>query len=373
MAAFILVLLTSLNDWSKDKQFVKLQSIAKDQEVSAIRGKHNSFQTINGWDLVVGDVISLDAGDKVPADCLIITQTNVEVADKQVDSFLLADTFITKGACRALVTCVGKNSTRKQTDDLDTTGSTSLQQKLFNLSKTFTFIGIIAAAIFLITSIIILCMQTGINEEVGGTIFFERLTANITLAVIIIIVAIPEGLPMTVTISLAYSVIRMYKQDKILVRDLNGPERMGQVTDLCCGKTGTLTTEEMTVENFFFQNNERLNSRKNTFLNCYLQDSIVNLVIESIVYNNRAHIEMTDNAFYFPKGNGTDVSMLKWLQDAEIPIHEYVQQKHDIIVAAVPFDPNNKREIVVIRHPEQEQNYRVLIKGAPEIVLEKCN
>lgn len=388
VAVFILVVITSLNDWAKDKQFVKLQSLAKDQDIATIRGKANQFQTINMWDLVVGDVVQLQAGDKIPADCLFLSGSNVKTQkvigqhvedsesqefkevkkDFDSDPFLFADHYLVSGTCRAIVVCVGPKSSRKDKEEkIDTDSSTELEKKLQTLSKSFTFIGIIAALIILITSITILCIQTGVDEEVGGKVFMKKLTEQFTLAIIIVMVAIPEGLPMTITISLAFSVIRMYEQDNVLVRDLESPEKMGQVTDLCIGKTGTLTTEEMTVEYFWLQKSI-LNSRKNTIHNCHLQPFVKELMVESVCYNNRAHIEMNENAFYIPKGNGTDVSLLKWLQEAEIPVHEYVSRKHDLIVGQAPFDPISKREVVAFRNPDID-GIRVLIKGSPESVL----
>lgn len=150
----------------------------------------------------------------------------------------------------------------------------------------------------------------------------DKLVANITISLIMLIVAIPEGLPMTVMLSLAHSVLLMNKHDNILVRDINSVEQVGLITDLCLGKTGTMTTEEMEVVNFYTQNIFVLNSRKNTLMNCELDNTIIDKIIESIVYNSQAHIEMTDNSFYVPIGNGTEVSLIKWLQDAEIPVHD---------------------------------------------------
>jgi len=77
IAVFVLVLITSLNDWSKDKQFVRLQSISRDENLPVVRGKHGQMTTVNCWDFVVGDVINLNAGDRVPADCIIIKSARV--------------------------------------------------------------------------------------------------------------------------------------------------------------------------------------------------------------------------------------------------------------------------------------------------------
>ena len=98
--------------------------------------------------------------------------------------------------------------------------------------------------------------------------FLKKLIESLTLALIIIIVSIPEGLPMTVAISLSFSVIDMYKKDNILVRDLTAPEQMGEITEILTGKTGTMTNEEMEVISCFAQNIHISMFRKNTLLNC---------------------------------------------------------------------------------------------------------
>ncbi len=96
-----------------------------------------------------------------------------------------------------------------------------------------------------------------------------------------------------------------------------------------------------------------LNSRKNTFLNCDLDQNIVEKIVESVVFNSSAYIQMSKNSFYVPVGNGTEVSLIKWLQAAEIPVHEIMQQKYneDVILAQVPFNSKLKRSIIAIKHP----------------------
>ena len=117
---------------------------------------------------------------------------------------------------------------------------------------------------------------------------------------------------MTVAISLAYSVNRM-KDDKILVRNLESPERMGSVEEICTGKTATLTKNEQKVVQFYSQGRQIRNTRKNTLFNCDLDDAMIKLITESILYNTDARIEMDDQAFYVPVGNGTDIGMIKFL------------------------------------------------------------
>ena len=193
-----------------------------------------------------------------------------------------------------------------------------------------------------------------------------------------LVVAIPEGLPMAVTVSIAHSVLQMSQHDNVLVRDIESVETVGLITDLCLGKTGTMTTEEMSVVNFFAQDIFVKNTRINTFNNCDLDEMIHTKIIESIVYNSQAYIEMTENSFYMPVGNGTEVSLLKWLQKAEIPIHEVMNSKQDKetgrsnVLAHVPFNSKLKRSIIAVKHPSLEDTVRIYVKGAPEIVVSAC-
>jgi len=177
---------------------------------------------------------------------------------------------------------------------------------------------------------------------------------NITLAVIIVIVAIPEGLPMVVTISLAFSVMRMHEQDGVLVKDLQAPEKLGQATEICTGKTGTLTTEEMTVEAFYAQSSAILNNRPDTLMNCKMTDSTINLIATGIIYNSNVHIEMTAESTYEPVGNGTETSLFRWLQGADLPVHDIVKQKLGQIMVQFAHDPIAKRSLIGVKMVEND-------------------
>ena len=158
-----------------------------------------------------------------------------------------------EGGCRAVVCCVGAQCSRGiEGKKYDTSSKTPLEEKLFTITQTFTYMGILSAIAVLATSIIMLVFGAGFSDsDQKGALITKKLIENLTLALIVIVVAIPEGLPMTVMISIAGSVRNMYKDDKILVRELWGPEKMGEVTEILCGKTGTMTTEQMEVISLF--------------------------------------------------------------------------------------------------------------------------
>lgn len=115
------------------------------------------------------------------------------------------------------------------------------------------------------------------------------------------------------------------------------------------------------------------NTRKNTLFNCELFPHVIDLIQESILYNCEARIEMDDKAFYVPVGNGTETGFIKFLQDAEIPVHDEIHKKLGKIETVVPFSTIRKRSLTALRHPDHDDFVRVFMKGAPEIVVSKCS
>jgi magnesium-transporting ATPase (P-type) len=152
---------------------------------------------------------------------------------------------------------------------------------------------------------------------------------------VLIVVAIPEGLPLTIGIALAFSVMRMYKRDHILVRNLGAPEKIAEVQEFLIGKTATITKNKMKVKSFHLEGRFINNNRPDTIFNCELNDSTIKLVQEGIMYNNSAYVEMGDTK-YVPVGDGTEVGFLKFLQDADVPIHTLIKERFEKVVAVVP-------------------------------------
>ena len=199
-----------------------------------------------------------------------------------------------------------------------------------NLGNQFSKWAIISSVIIFIILVVITIVETiyGDDEMVNGVvntdkknaadIIFTKIPKHINLAVVLIIVSIPEALPLTVGISLAFSVMKMYK-DRILIRKLDAPERLAGAEEILCGKTATLTENKMKVAYFYLEGQQIKNSRKDTFFHCELNPETIELVKDSIIYNSSTLIEMSDTKFE-PTGNGTEVGLLKFLQDADIPI-----------------------------------------------------
>jgi Ca2+-transporting ATPase len=167
--------------------------------------------------------------------------------------------------------------------------------------------------------------------------------------------------------------------DNLLVRKLDAPEKMGSIEEILCGKTGTITTADMKVSQFICQqaiptssSEFKNNTRKDTLLNCKLSDTTIELIKQSIMYNCEARVEM-DATTYVPVGNSTEVAFLKFLQDAEIPVHLLIQRKLGRIRAASPFSPEKKRSAVAIESPEHDNDVYIYVKGAPEEIISLCD
>lgn len=155
------------------------------------------------------------------------------------------------------------------------------------------------------------------------------------VVIVYIVVAIPEGLPLTIGISLAFSVMRMYKRDHILVRKHDAPEKIAEVEEFLVGKTATITKNDMKVKKYFLEGHPINNNRDDTIFNCELSDMTIKLVQEAIIYNNSSYVEMGDTK-YVPVGDGTEVGLLKFLQDADVPIHTLIKDRFERVVAVVP-------------------------------------
>lgn len=222
--------------------------------------------------MVVGDVIILETGARIPADCLLIEGTDITVDEKiysggnnpvvvrksvatsenvqeHPDPFLLADTLLASGSGLAVVCVVGRKSRRGAHDpELDTSSKTPLQVKLENLGGIFTKWGLYAAIAILIASSVNFIIKTStMSDYQTAAQIIPGIVSLFTIPIAIIIVAVPEGLPLSITLALAYSVMRM-KHDGVLVRDLESPERMGRVDEIVTGKTATLTQNDMKVD-----------------------------------------------------------------------------------------------------------------------------
>jgi len=405
-AVLLIVSLTLGNDYMKNRQFLKLIEQVKDIEVSVIRGQHGTTAPVNVWNLVVGDIVMIEAGMRVPADCLLIEGLDVEVdeayyndeetkivkkrvatpedksefemsreAEKNAwnpDPFLLSNTLITKGIGKAVVLAVGNLSQRGMKEasrELEDEAITPLQEKLERIASQIGKYGIYsAAAIFAVMTLHLIIKILFTNAKMLDGATLTSILKFFTIAVTIVMVAVPEGLPLAVSISAAYSLDKM-KHQSLLVKNIEAMERMGQIDNICTGKTGTLTQNDMYVTDFYADGVDVCNDKPQILRQGVISNDCLNILIEGILYNCDSRIEMSDDALYQPEGNSTECGLLRFLQYNDYPIHEMIRRKSKRILAIVPFDSNRKREVVAVRHPDDDDLVRIYYKGAPEEII----
>ena len=187
------------------------------------------------------------------------------------------------------------------------------------------------------------------------------------IGITVIVVAVPEGLPLAVTISLAFSVMKM-KQENNLVRKLEASETMGGANEICTDKTGTLTQNRMSVKAFYI-NDQVFQGRPANFN----QLPSAELFVEGVLFNCSARIEKNDFGHFEPKGNVTEQGLIRFFMDFSIPCNEIIRKKEDRVEVFIPFNSARKRACTAINHPDKPGTIRVFVKGAPEMVIELCD
>lgn len=245
--------------------------------------------------------------------------------------------------------------------------NTPLQEKLEDMAGLIGYIGMVASAGTFIA------MVASIWLRHDGTLVMERFVEAFIIAVTIVVVAIPEGLPLAVTISLAYSTKKMY-EDQCFIRVLAACETMGNCTNLCSDKTGTLTENRMTVVEAWLGD---VFYSQNDFVNCSASEAVKHTVAQNVCINRVAYLVHTDangNKLARPNiiGNKTEGALIlmaeAWNYNYEhVKNNSFHQDKGDKIFA---FHSLKKRSTAVIHRPDG--SVRLLVKGAPEWILQDC-
>ena len=163
------------------------------------------------------------------------------------------------------------------------------------------------------------------------------------------------------------------KNDGLLIKAIDVPEKSARIEEILIGKTGTLTTGNLKITNFYICEHDRENQRSNSIYNINLPENVLDLVEDSIFFNTDARMEINDESCYEPIGNNTDVALLKFLQDAGIPLHSEInKRKFDFpCIYQIPFSTKDKFSAVAVQYP-LEAKTRVFIKGAHEKLFPAC-
>lgn len=194
----------------------------------------------------------------------------------------------------------------------------------------------------------------------------KKVIEFVIIAITVIVVAVPEGLPLAVTISLAFSVMKM-KEENNLVRKLEASETMGGANEICTDKTGTLTKNQMTVKEIYFL--DTVYTGVPDHFNTLPRNE---LLAEGVLFNCSARIERNEFGALETKGNCTEQGLIAYLMEAGVQADQIIRQKDDRVLQVIPFNSKRKRACTAVRHPTKENLVRVFVKGAPEIVLELC-
>ena len=406
VAVVIVVLVTGLNDYRREKQFAALNEKKEDRQVKAIRSGKSIL--ISVFDVMVGDVLHLESGDSIPADGILINGHGIrcdessatgesdairktggqEVWDRieegtatsKLDPFIISGSKVLEGVGTYLVTSVGVNSSfgkimvGLQTENEDT----PLQAKLANMANWIGYLGTAAAGLlFFILLIRFLAGLPGNTKSpaLKGSQFLDILIVAIT----IIVVAVPEGLPVAVTLALSFATKQMLKENN-LVRHLRACETMGNATTICSDKTGTLTQNKMTVvagvmgSKVEFSRDVDHTDREHEVIPFpaafeRLSPVVRTLFLQSCAINSTAFEGEEDGRNTYI-GSKTETAILTMAKE-QLGMGPVAEERNGVeIVQLIPFDSDRKCMGVVIRLASG--TYRLLVKGAAEILLEKA-
>ncbi|KAM5130203.1 plasma membrane calcium-transporting ATPase 2 isoform 2-T2 [Callospermophilus lateralis] len=432
LSVICVVLVTAFNDWSKEKQFRGLQSrIEQEQKFTVVRA--GQVVQIPVAEIVVGDIAQIKYGDLLPADGLFIQGNDLKIDESSLtgesdqvrksvdkDPMLLSGTHVMEGSGRMVVTAVGVNSQTgiiftllgaggeeeekkdkkaKQQDgaaamemqplksaeggDADDKKKANmhkkeksvLQGKLTKLAVQIGKAGLVMSAITVIILVLYFTVDTFVVNKKPWLpectpVYVQYFVKFFIIGVTVLVVAVPEGLPLAVTISLAYSVKKMMK-DNNLVRHLDACETMGNATAICSDKTGTLTTNRMTVVQAYVGDVHYKEIPDPSSINAKTMELLVNAIAINSAYTTKILPPEKEGALPRQVGNKTECGLLGFVldlkQDYE-PVRS--QMPEEKLYKVYTFNSVRKSMSTVIKMPDE--SFRMYSKGASEIVLKKC-
>lgn len=374
LAILLATVVGFLFEMSAAKKFDILNQVNDDLPVKVVRGGH--IVEIPKREVVVGDIVMLNAGDEIPADGILLSAVSVQVNESSLTGEPMAtkttveadfdkDATYPSNAVMNGSTMLGGYGVMQVTQVGDATeygkvytGSqienntqTPLDKQLNTLASFITKASYVIAAIIFVARTVIYLTDHPVLDWLS---FGSYLLSTAMIAVTVIVVAVPEGLPMSVTLSLAMSMKRMLANNN-LVRKMHACETMGAATVICTDKTGTLTQNQMRVNTADFS---------------YAPDSNVKEIIaEGIAANSTAHLDEGANGVKV-LGNPTEGALLLWLADQGVDYAELRNRAH--VVEQLTFSTERKYMATVVDSPLL--NHRVVyVKGAPEYVMNFCS
>lgn len=373
LAIVIIVFLGTINEYSQANLFERLDKKRQNYRVKIY--KNYSMDTIRSLDLSVGEIVYLEPGDIVPADCLLLTEDEITTDESMIsgegeaksksiaqDPFLISGSYLTEGSGKAIVICTGKNSVKgKIIEQMNVREKkTPLELKIEDLAANLAEKAFIVAIILLVCHLI----KIAVTDE---TYDLKVILALIIESISIVIMAVPEGLPMAVTLALSFGTKRMLR-DNNLVKDISACETMNNTNYICTDKTGTLTHNEMTIRYLFVGNrifyiNERKIDTDNDFCAKIEKHTSADLTYKNMILNSSA-FENSENNFIGSKSESAILKILK----RQMMDYRFVRREFKI-VRKKPFSSKHKYMSTMI---ELNDKYYIFFKGAPEILEKHC-
>ncbi|XP_071689466.1 putative calcium-transporting ATPase 13, plasma membrane-type [Rutidosis leptorrhynchoides] len=387
LAVFLVIVVSAVSNFRQERQFDRLSKISNNIKIDAIRDGRR--QKISIFDVVVGDVIILNIGDQIPADGLFIDGHSLLIdessmtgesdhleIDDVTNPFLFSGSKVADGHGRMLVVSVGMNTAWGEMMSSitgDSNEQTPLQSRLNKLTSSIGKVGLAVA--FLVLAVMLIRYFTGHTKDDNGNREYNgkstttneilnSVTRIFAAAVTIVVVAIPEGLPLAVTLTLAYSMKRMMA-DQAMVRKLSACETMGSATVICTDKTGTLTMNQMKVTKFWL-GLDLIEDDSSHEVNSKVRD----LYHQAVGLNTTGSIYSSGTAHEY-SGSPTEKAILSWAVTNLSMDMEKLKQS-STVVHVETFNSEKKRSGVSIKKNEDD-TVHVHWKGAAEMVLAMCS
>ena len=374
LAIIIASFISTISEYGSEKAFERLQEESSKIRVRVIR--NSKVVLVDVSDIVLDDIVLLSSGDKVPADGVILEGTisldesslngeakEVYKSSSSTSNKVYRGTVVYNGEALIRVDAVGDKTFygNLASEIQDKEPISPLKLRLTKLAKTISVFGYIFAilvALGYLFSVVFIENNFDIDKIVAtisnGRVMFGHILYALTLSVTLIVVSVPEGLPMMITLVLSSNMRRMLKKN-VLVRKLVGIETAGSLNILFTDKTGTLTKGKLEVIGLYLPNKVFINNvmELSSYRNYY------DLVIPSLLYNNDSVYDFDNNRVI--GGNITDRAIMEFIK----------MKKGDEyrVTDKVSFDSKNKYMISVVKGAN---NLR-LIKGAPEVIINACN
>ncbi|KAG0585877.1 hypothetical protein KC19_2G046200 [Ceratodon purpureus] len=375
-AVVLVIMVASTSDYQQAQQFQQLSDQKRKISINVTRGSRRMKVSI--FDLVVGDIVQLNIGDQIPADGLLIEGHSLLVdessmtgesdpmpKDEDEHPFMLSGCKIMDGFGDMMVTAVGMSTEWGKlmaTISEDNDEETPLQERLNDLATT---IGKIGVGFAVLVFIVLICrfLATVDFKNFNGT-DGKTIVDYFAIAVTIVVVAVPEGLPLAVTLTLAYSMAKMM-DDRALVRHLSACETMGSATAICSDKTGTLTMNMMTVVTNWVCG--RL--RKSIEIDPEFVPFVTQTIFQSVCMNSNGNVHFPKNGPPEVTGSPTEQAVLTWGMKLGARFDEI--KKNCPVRGVETFNSTKKKMGVCFTTPDGRTF--VHWKGAAEIVLEFCS